>query len=97
MVVLLLPAGRSACWVFGLSCVRRGAPTSARPRFARSVAALVVAFGCLVLAAFAGGTVAAGPFNPVTVPAGSLARPRSWLDRGRPGLLAGAHRPRWCR
>jgi hypothetical protein len=37
------------------------------------VAALVVAFGCLVLAAFAGGTVADGPFNPVTIAAGLLA------------------------
>lgn len=37
------------------------------------VAALVVSFGCLVLAAFAGGEVADGPFNPVTVAAGLLA------------------------
>ena len=86
MVVLLLPAavGFGVGWV----CRQVADPVSARSRRADAeqrpdralgrlravgVAALVVAFGCLVLAAFAGGTVADGPFNPVTVAAGLLA------------------------
>jgi hypothetical protein len=58
---------------------RRGSATGARPDRALGrlravgVAALTVAVGCLVLAALAGGTVADGPFNPVTVQAGLLA------------------------
>jgi hypothetical protein len=86
MVVLLLPAlvGFGVGWV----CRQVADPVSARSRRASAeprpdralgrlravgIAALVVAFGCLVLAAFAGGTVADGPFNPVTVAAGLLA------------------------
>ncbi len=86
VVVLLLPASIGVG--VGWSCRRVADPVSARSRRAdeqprsdralgrlRSVgvAALVVGLGCLVLAAFAGGTVAAGPFNPVTVAAGLLA------------------------
>jgi hypothetical protein len=86
MVVLLLPAavGFGVGWV----CRQVADPVSARSRRTNTeprpdralgrlravgVAALVVAFGCLVLAAFAGGTVADGPFSPVTVAAGLLA------------------------
>ncbi|HEY4021916.1 MAG TPA: DUF6350 family protein [Pseudonocardiaceae bacterium] len=86
VVVLLLPAAVGVG--VGWACRRVGDPVSARSRRADTeprpdralgrlqavgVAALVVGFGCLVLAAFAGGTLADGPFNPVTVAAGLLA------------------------
>jgi hypothetical protein len=86
IVVLLLPA--SVGVGVGWACRRVADPMSARSRRANAeprpdralgrlravgVAALVVALGCLVLAAFAGGTVADGPFNPVTIAAGLLA------------------------
>lgn len=86
VVVLLLPAAVGVG--VGWACRRVSDPVSARSRHADAeprpdralgrlravgVAALVVGFGCLVLAAFAGGTLADGPFNPVTVAAGLLA------------------------
>lgn len=86
VVVLLLPVAVGVG--VGWACRRVTDPVPARsrrhdtrPRSDRAlgrlravgVAALVVSFGCLVLAAFAGGTVADGPFNPVTVAAGLLA------------------------
>jgi hypothetical protein len=86
VVVLLLPiaVGVGVGW----ACRRVADPVSARSRRSNAqprpdralgrlravgVAALVVSFGCLVLAAFAGGTVADGPFSPVTIAAGLLA------------------------
>jgi hypothetical protein len=86
IVVLLLPAAVGVG--VGWACRRVTDPVPARSRRANAeprpdralgrlravgVAALVVAAGCLVLAAFAGGTLADGPFNPVTVAAGLLA------------------------
>ncbi|HJP78352.1 MAG TPA: DUF6350 family protein [Pseudonocardiaceae bacterium] len=86
IVVLLLPAAVGvgvgwACRRVADPVTARSRRTNAEPRPDRAlgrlravgVAALVVAVGCLVLAAFAGGTVADGPFNPVTVAAGLLA------------------------
>lgn len=86
VVVLLLPAavGAGVGWV----CRGVRDPVSARSRRtdvaprpdralgrlrAVGVAALVVAFGCLVLAAFSGGALADGPFDPVSIAAGLLA------------------------
>ena len=86
VVVLLLPAAVGVG--VGWACRRVADPVSARSRRtsvqsrpdralgrlrAVGVAALVVSFGCLVLAAFSGGAVADGPFSPVTVAAGLLA------------------------
>jgi hypothetical protein len=86
VVVLLLPAAVGVG--VGWACRRVSDPVSGRSRRdsaeprpdhaqgrlrAVGIAALVVAFGCLVLAAFAGGTLADGPFGPVTVAAGLLA------------------------
>jgi hypothetical protein len=86
VVVFLLPVAVGVG--VGWACRRVTDPVPARSRRANArpksdralgrlravgVAALVVSFGCLVLAAFAGGTVADGPFNPVTIAAGLLA------------------------
>ncbi|HEY4460405.1 MAG TPA: DUF6350 family protein [Pseudonocardiaceae bacterium] len=86
VVVFLLPVAVGVG--VGWACRRvtdpvpaRSRRTNAQPKPDRAlgrlravgVAALVVSFGCLVLAAFAGGTVADGPFNPVTIAAGLLA------------------------
>jgi hypothetical protein len=78
-VLMLLPAGVGV--LVGLSC----RDSSARPRSV-AVAALVAAMSALVLAALAGGGMAGGPFDPVTVPSGALAV-AVFLLVGVPGVL----------
>jgi hypothetical protein len=65
----LLPAGVGV--LAGLVCRRVDGGLGPRVR-AAGVAALVAGVGWLVLAALAGGALAGGPFDPVTVPAGLL-------------------------
>jgi hypothetical protein len=65
----LLPAGVGV--LAGLVCRRVDGGVGPRVR-AAGVAALVAGVGWLVLAALAGGALAGGPFDPVTVPAGLL-------------------------
>ncbi|KAA2264631.1 AAA family ATPase [Solihabitans fulvus] len=69
-VVLVLPALVGG--LVGWSC-RSAAVTPVGRLRAVLVAAVVVAGGGLVLAALAGGRLGAGPFDPVTVPAGLFA------------------------
>ncbi len=68
--VLLLPALIGA--FVGWTCRKVSDRPSSRFR-AVLVAAITAAVGCLVLAATAGGRLADGAFDPVTVPAGLLA------------------------
>ena len=94
--LMLLPAGVGV--LVGLACrdVTEELPMRLR---AVGVAALVAAVGWLVLAALAGGSLGGGPFDPVTVPAGSLAVSvflliaipgalTVWLAARAPALLA---------
>ncbi|HEY3751725.1 MAG TPA: DUF6350 family protein [Pseudonocardiaceae bacterium] len=78
-VLMLLPAGVGV--LVGLSCRN----SSARTRSV-AVAALVAAVTWLVLAALAGGAMAGGPFDPVTVPSGALGAAVFLLVAG-PGML----------
>jgi hypothetical protein len=83
-VLAPLPTGIGDWWLFlmllpaavgvlaGLTCCRIEASIAGRFR-AVGVAALVTGVTWLVLAALAGGALAGGPFDPVTVPAGALA------------------------
>lgn len=83
-VLAPLPTGIGDWWLFlmlvpaavgvlvGLTCCRIEASIAGRLR-AVGVAALVTGVSWLVLAALAGGALAGGPFDPVTVPAGALA------------------------
>jgi hypothetical protein len=66
-MVLPVTAGALAGW----RC--RGLSGPAARLRAVGVAAVLAGVGWLVLAALAGGALAGGPFDPVTVPAGSLA------------------------
>lgn len=68
--LMLLPAGVGV--LVGFACRRFTEQRGARVR-AVLLAALVAAVSWLVLAALAGGALANGPFDPVTVPAGLLA------------------------
>lgn len=109
-VLAPLPADEGHWWIFlmllpaavgvltGLAC--RGVATQVIIRVrAVAIAALVAAVSWLVLAALAGGALAAGPFDPVIVPAGSLAASvflliaipgalTVWLADRAPALLA---------
>jgi hypothetical protein len=69
-IVLVLAAAIGA---FVGWCCRKVADRPAARMRAVLVAAVTVAVGCLVLAATAGGRLASGAFDPVTVPAGLLA------------------------
>ncbi|MET9629046.1 DUF6350 family protein [Lentzea sp. NPDC006480] len=69
-VVLIVPALIGA--FVGWTCRKVSDRPSSRYR-AVLVAAITAAVGCLVLAATAGGRLASGAFDPVTVPAGLLA------------------------
>ncbi|MDT7783644.1 MAG: hypothetical protein QOF58_2063 [Pseudonocardiales bacterium] len=69
-VVLVVPALIGA--FVGWTCRKVSDRPSSRFR-AVLVAAITAAVGCLVLAATAGGRLASGAFDPVTVPAGLLA------------------------
>ncbi|HEX8864321.1 MAG TPA: DUF6350 family protein [Lentzea sp.] len=69
-VVLVVPALVGA--FVGWTCRKVSDRPSSRFR-AVLVAAITAAVGCLVLAAIAGGRLASGLFDPVTVPAGLLA------------------------
>ncbi|HKN96466.1 MAG TPA: DUF6350 family protein, partial [Pseudonocardiaceae bacterium] len=69
LFLMLLPAAVGV--LVGLTCCRLDAPVTGRLR-AVGVSALVTGVIWLVLAALAGGALAGGPFDPVTVPAGSL-------------------------
>jgi hypothetical protein len=66
MFLMVLPVAVGV--LAGLCC--RTSPTRLR---SAGIAALVAALAWLVLAALAGGALAGGPFDPVTVPAGLLA------------------------
>jgi hypothetical protein len=68
--LMLLPAGVGV--LVGLACVGYVDRLAGRLR-AVLVAALAAGGSWLVLAALAGGALAGGPFDPVTVPAGLLA------------------------
>jgi hypothetical protein len=92
-----LPAVEGHWWVFlmllpaavgvltGLAC-RHLTDLAGRFR-AVLLAALVAGVGWLILAAMAGGPLAGGPFDPVVVPAGSLAV-SAFLAIAIPGALA---------
>jgi hypothetical protein len=82
--VLLLPVAVGV--LVGLAC--REMPRVGDRMRAVAVAALVAAVTWLVLAALAGGGLAGGPFDPVTVPAGSLAV-AAFLLVGVPGAVTG--------
>lgn len=83
LALLVLPAAVGV--LVGLACRRLDAGTPTRLR-AVGVAALGTAVTWLVLAALAGGALAGGPFDPVTVPAGALAVATGLLV-GVPGAL----------
>lgn len=68
VLVLAAAIGAFVGW-----CCRKVADRPASRMRAVLVAAVTVAVGCLVLAATAGGRLATGAFDPVTVPAGLLA------------------------
>jgi hypothetical protein len=92
-----LPAVEGHWWVFlmllpaavgvltGLACRRLVRDVAGRLR-AVLLAALVAGVSWLILAAMAGGSLAGGPFDPVTVPAGSLAV-SAFLAVAIPGAL----------
>lgn len=94
--LMLLPVAVGV--LTGLAC-RGVAPQIMIRMRAVALAALVAAVSWLILAALAGGSLAAGPFNPVTVPAGALAASvflliaipgalTAWLADRAPELLA---------
>jgi hypothetical protein len=94
--LMLLPAGIGV--LAGIACRDVAAELLTRLR-AVALSGLVAAVSWLVLAALVGGSLAAGPFNPVTVPAGSLAASvfllvaipgalTVWLAARVPALLA---------
>jgi hypothetical protein len=94
--LMLLPAGVGV--LVGLSCRAVNDRFADRLR-AVALAGLVAAVSWLVLAALAGGSLAGGPFDPVTVPAGALAASvflliaipgalTVWLAARAPALLA---------
>ncbi|HEX3778115.1 MAG TPA: DUF6350 family protein [Pseudonocardiaceae bacterium] len=107
LVAFLLPAAVGVG--VGWACRRvtdpvspRSRRTGAEPRPDRAlgrlravgVAAVTVGVGCLALAALAGGTVADGPFNPVTIQAGLLALTAfGWIGiiGAATALVAGPH------
>ena len=93
LAVWLLPIGAGV--LTGLTCRRRSA--GIEPLRAAGVAVVLMAVGMALLAALAGGRLAAGAFDPIRVPAG-LVVPAVLLLVGVPALVAagvqGADRPR---